>query len=214
MGNWWSARRWDGKRMLSRRNVFALVHAFVKAHRLGVVNGAQGSFQIFPDDPKKVRIPDVSFARWERTPEGGVEEGHGKIAPNLVVEVISPNDFAVEVGVKVRDFLNAGVSLIWVANPDTNDVLVYRADGTVALLRSGDVLDGGDVLPGFQCPSFRPVQALNRLANSLSAGFGGDGQRGHLDGEPGVAGDGGEDARGQREGVLQALAGQDWDHRS
>jgi Uma2 family endonuclease len=53
---------------------------------------------------------------------------------------------------KVRDFLNAGVPLIWVANPETCDVYVHRSDGTGALLKSGDVLDGGDVLPGFRCP--------------------------------------------------------------
>jgi Uma2 family endonuclease len=133
-------------------NFLSVVHVYVKAHQLGVVNGAQGSYQIFPDDPKKVRIPDVSFARREKIPEEGVEEGHGKIAPDLAVEVISPNDLAVEVAVKVRDFLNAGVSMVWVANPDTSEVLIYRSDGTLALLRSGDVLDGGDVLPGFQCP--------------------------------------------------------------
>ena len=63
--------------MLSQANVLAFVHAFVKAHRLGVVNGSQGSFQIFPDNPRKVRIPDVSFARWEKLPEGGIEQGHG-----------------------------------------------------------------------------------------------------------------------------------------
>jgi Uma2 family endonuclease len=132
--------------------ILRLIGNFVDAHRLGVINGAQGSFQIFPDDPKKVRIPDVSFARRERLPEGGVEEGHGKIAPDLVVEVISPNDLIVEVMAKVRDFLNAGVPMIWVANPDTSDVHVYRSDGTVALLQGTDVLDGGDVLPGFRCP--------------------------------------------------------------
>ncbi len=144
--------RWDRKPMRSLHVFFASLAITSRHHRLGVVNGAQGSYQIFPDDPKKVRIPDVSFTRRERLPEGRVEEGHGKIAPDLVVEVISPNDLAVEVAAKVRDFLNAGVSLIWVANPDTNDVLIYRSDGTVALLRSGDVLDGGDILPGFQCP--------------------------------------------------------------
>ena len=138
---------------VAANRIFTSLQVSSRPHRLGVVNGAQGSYQIFPDAPKKVRIPDVSFARWETTSRGaGIEEGHGKIAPDLVVEVISPNDLAVEVAEKVRDFLNAGVSLVWVANPDTNDVLIYRSDGTVALLRSGDVLDGGDVLPGFQCP--------------------------------------------------------------
>ncbi len=132
--------------------ILRLVGNHVDLHHLGVINGAQGSFQIFPENPKKVRIPDVSFTRRERLHQGQVAEGHGKIAPDLVVEVISPNDLAVELAEKVRDFLDAGVSLIWVANPDTNDVLVYRSDGTVALLRSGDVLEGGDVLPGFECP--------------------------------------------------------------
>src|SRR6185437_9233543 len=99
----------------------------------------------------KVRVPDVSFTRWVRLPEGQVEEGHGRVAPDLVVEVISPNDLAVEARAKVRDFLNAGVPLIWVANPETRDVVVYRSDKTAAILQGGDVLDGGDVLPGFRC---------------------------------------------------------------
>jgi Uma2 family endonuclease len=133
-------------------NLLFIIYGFVKAHQLGVVNGAQGSFQIFPDDPRKVRIPDVSFTRRDRLPEGRVAEGHAKIAPDLVVEVVSPNDLLVEVMAKVHDFLKAGVPLIWVANPGTSDVHVYRSDGTVTLLRSSDVLDGGDVLPGFRCP--------------------------------------------------------------
>jgi Uma2 family endonuclease len=129
-----------------------LIGNLVDRDQLGLINGAQGSYQIFPDDPKKVRIPDVSFTRRERLPEGQVEEGHGKIAPDLVVEVVSPNDLTVDLFARIRDFLNAGVPLIWVANPDTRDVLVLRSDGTGGLLKSSDVLDGGDVLPGFRCP--------------------------------------------------------------
>jgi Uma2 family endonuclease len=132
--------------------ILRIVGRFVDDRRLGPINGAQGSYQIFPDDPKKVRIPDVSFTRIERLPAGTVEEGHGKIAPDLVVEVMSPTDYALDVFAKVHDFLNAGVALIWVANPDTREVFVYRSDGTRAILRSGDMLDGGDVLPDFQCP--------------------------------------------------------------
>ena len=129
--------------------ILRLVGHHVDLHRLGVINGAQGSFQIFPDNPKKVRIPDVSFARWEKLPEGGIEEGHGKIAPDLVVEVISPNDLAIEVGVKVRDFLNAGVAQVWVANPESNEVLIYRSDGTVSLLRMATCLMAAISFPDF-----------------------------------------------------------------
>jgi len=133
-------------------NVLFAVYAFVKTQELGVVNGAQGSYQIFPDDPDKVRIPDVSFTRRERLPGGNVAEGHGKVAPDLAVEVISPNDLAIKVQMKVRDFLDAGVRLIWVAYPDSGEIHVFRSEGSGSLLRSGQVLDGGDVLPGFRCP--------------------------------------------------------------
>jgi Uma2 family endonuclease len=133
-------------------NILFLIYGFVKAHHLGIVSGADGSFQIFPDNPKKVRIPDVSFRRREKTPQGGIEAGHGRVAPDLIVEVISPNDLAEELFGKIHDFLDAGVALIWVANPDKGDVLVIRADRTASLLRQGDILDGDDVLPGFRCP--------------------------------------------------------------
>jgi Uma2 family endonuclease len=132
--------------------IIRLVGNHADLHRLGVVNGAQGGFQSFPDDPNKVRIPDVSFTRRERFPEARAAAGHAKVVPDLVVEVVSPNDLAFEVSAKVRDFLGAGVPLVWVANPETRDVLVYRGDGSGALLRSGDHLDGRDILPGFQCP--------------------------------------------------------------
>ena len=132
-------------------NVLRLVGNFVDGQQLGLVNGAQGSYQIFPDDPKKVRIPDVSFTRRERLPESGPAEGHGRIAPDLVVEVISPNDLAAEVFIKVEDFLGAGVPLIWVVNPPSRNVQVIRVNGEGSFLGVGDTLDGEDVLPGFQC---------------------------------------------------------------
>ncbi len=69
-----------------------------------------------------------------------------------MVEVLSPHDKAIDVGIKVREFLSAGVRLIWVANPYSCDIQVYRADETVALLKVGDILDGGEILPDFQCP--------------------------------------------------------------
>jgi len=132
--------------------VIALLMAYSGAMMPGLVNGAQGSFQIFPDDPNKVRIPDVSFTRRDRLPEGKPARGHGRVAPDLAVEVISPNDIASDVQRKIRDFLDAGIPLIWVVNPDTRDVQVIRADGTGALLKVGDTLDGGAILPGFSCP--------------------------------------------------------------
>lgn len=122
----------------------------VLEHDLGLVNGAQGSYQIFPDNPKKVRIPDVSFTPRDRVPPGGPAEGHSRVAPALVVEVVSPNDDVIKLDEKIEDFLGAGVSLIWIINPETHTIQVLRQDGSGTRLRLGDTLDGEDVLPGFR----------------------------------------------------------------
>jgi Uma2 family endonuclease len=129
-------------RILSRLSVF------IEDRGFGSVNGAQGSYQIFPDDPRKVRIPDVSFIRAGR--ETAVPDGHSRVVPDLVVEVISPNDGASEMMGRIRDFLDAGVPLIWVVDPDTRTVQVLRGDGTGVILKGGDSLDGEGVLPGFR----------------------------------------------------------------
>jgi Uma2 family endonuclease len=129
-----------------------LIGMFVREHRLGVINGAQGSYQIFSDQPKKVRIPDVSFTRRGRLPEGRPAQGHSKVAPDLVVEVVSPNDTAQSINKKIHDFLAAGVSLIWVVDPTTRSVMVLRQDGSARRIQDGDILEGEDVIPGFQVP--------------------------------------------------------------
>jgi Uma2 family endonuclease len=127
-----------------------LIGVFVREHGLGLVNGGQGSYQIFPDNPKKVRIPDVSFTRKERLPEDGPAKGHGRIAPDLVVEVISPNDLMEDVTEKIDDYLAAGIPLIWVVDPSTRTVLVFHRDGSARRLKVGEFLEGEDVLPGFR----------------------------------------------------------------
>lgn len=129
-----------------------LIGNFVSDRALGLVNGSQGSYQIFPDDPDKVRIPDISFTSRERLPRGAEEDGHGKVAPDLIIEVISQNDRVLDVAMKVQDFLAAGVRLVWVVNPYVKHVQTYRSTGPGSTLRVGDILEGEDVLPGFRCP--------------------------------------------------------------
>ena len=73
------------------------------------------------------------------------------LAPDLAVEVISPNDLASEVNEKIDEYLSAGVSLVWVIDPDSKTVSVYRKDGSTARLRESDELSGEDVIPGFSC---------------------------------------------------------------
>jgi Uma2 family endonuclease len=127
-----------------------LIKSHIRERDLGLVNGAQGSYQCFPKDPGKVRIPDVSFTRKERVPPSGPAKGHSRVRPDLVVEVVSPNDTYDDLNGKIEDFLAAGVPLIWVPDPATKTVQIHRADGTGLRLRAGDTLDGEDVLPGFR----------------------------------------------------------------
>jgi Uma2 family endonuclease len=122
------------------------------AHRLGWVYPEGTSYQCFPDDPKRVRRPDVSFIRLDRmSSEEAMSEGHVRIVPDLAVEVISPNDLAYDIDEKVDEYETAGVKLIWIVNPQMRTVRVHRADGTVRLLREKDELDGEQVFPGFRC---------------------------------------------------------------
>ncbi len=68
-----------------------------------------------------------------------------------MVEVVSPNDLYSEVEEKVLEYLKAGVSLVWVVDPEVRVVRVHRADFTSAFLTENDSLSGEDVLPGFLC---------------------------------------------------------------
>ena len=70
-------------------------------------------------------------------------------APDLAVEVLSPGDRASEVAAKVQDWLAAGCQMVWVVDPETASVTVYRGRNQIAILGSTDVLVGDNVLPGF-----------------------------------------------------------------
>jgi Uma2 family endonuclease len=105
-------------------------------------------------DPEQLRAPDVSFvsdATLERA-GGEPESGWAHYAPDLAVEVVSPTNTAAELQQKVTAYLDAGVRLTWLVDPDTRSVTVYRADGTGRLVRRNEALVGEDVLPGLSLP--------------------------------------------------------------
>ena len=103
-------------------------------------------------DPDTVREPDIGFTSAERAPLGVRLTGYLEIVPDLVVEVVSPNDDLDEVREKALMWRDHGARLVWVVHPDPRTVDVYRADGTVETLAGDAALDGEDVLPGFSCP--------------------------------------------------------------
>ncbi len=127
-----------------------VIQQHVKANDLGVVYAAETGF-VLARDPDTVRAPDVAFISVKRLPEPE-PSGYAELAPDLVIEVLSPEDRPGEVLAKIGDWLAAGSRLVWVVDPKRRETLVYRADGSAVILGDDGVLDGEDVIPGFACP--------------------------------------------------------------
>ena len=126
--------------------------------RLGVHVERTGAGQLFAAEtgftlargPDTVRAPDIAFVRRERLP-GSEPRGFADLAPDLVVEVRSPNDRPGEVLAKIGDWLSAGTRLAWVVDPERRLARVYRHDGSETTVTADEALDGEDVVPGFAC---------------------------------------------------------------
>ena len=105
---------------------------------------------ILERNPDTVRAPDVAYIRAERTAETSTV-AYIPGAPDLAVEVLSPNDRAPGVEEKVRAWLRAGCAEVWVVDPRARTVTVHAANGTRSVLRGRDTLACAS-LPGFALP--------------------------------------------------------------
>lgn len=122
---------------------------FVRQHALGVVVAQDTGFKI-ASNPDTVRGPDVGFVARDRAHHIHAR-GYAALAPDLVAEILSPDDVAGEVIAKVGEWLAAGTRIVWLIDPRRQDIHVYEHDGSLTILHDGDTLHGGDVLPGFSC---------------------------------------------------------------
>lgn len=144
---------WNTSEIAAVINFLLLQH--VRRNQLGRVAGADAGYQCFcdtlPDDPDRVRKPDVSFISFARLPRDERPEGHCRVAPDLAVEVVSQHDTVYELEQKIQEYLSAGVRLVWVVIPVRRSVRIHRADRPTQELRETDDLTGEDVVPGFRC---------------------------------------------------------------
>jgi|HubBroStandDraft_3_1064219.scaffolds.fasta_scaffold06826_3 Uma2 family endonuclease len=143
--------------VVSRLTVGVGQHVY--AHDLGEIFSADTGFQL-ERDPDTVLCPDLAFVRKGRLPAGGLGWRFAEVAPDLAVEVLSPNDRAAEVREKVGAYLRLGVSAVWVIDPVERTVRIYIREGRDVLLGERDDLDGGEVLPGFRYPAAALFAAL------------------------------------------------------
>lgn len=130
--------------------LIAQLSVYVDKQQLGAVFESEASYQFTVGKRKQVRKPDVSFISQARLP-AELPDGHSPIAPDLAIEVISPNDEAEDIENRLSELLAAGTSLFWIVYPKTRSVWVLRQDGTGARLTENQDLSGETVVPGFTC---------------------------------------------------------------
>ena len=130
-------------------NLTLRLGAHVERSGAGQLLAAETGFTL-ARGPDTVRAPDIAFIRRDRVPNPA-PRGFPDLAPDLVVEVLSPDDRSGEVLAKVADWLSGGSRLVWVVDPLRRVARVYRADGSEAIVGADGTLDGEDVLPGFTC---------------------------------------------------------------
>jgi Uma2 family endonuclease len=126
--------------------MFGLIWGFVKEHQLGKVYAAETGFTI-KRKPDTVRAPDVAFVRSDRVPPPG-KRGFFDGFPDLAIEGVSFNDLASELSEKVEDWLAAGTTSVWVVDPRTRTIDVYRRGRDVIRYRENDELRDEPTLPG------------------------------------------------------------------
>ena len=126
--------------------ILFLVKQFVSSRRLGLVSGADGFFRL----TSTTRGPDVAFVSLDRLP-GGVfpTQSYPAIAPNLVVEVLSPGNTKAEMTRKRLEYFHHGVQLVWIVDCENRSVAVYTSPSDYTVLGVQDAIDGGHVLAGF-----------------------------------------------------------------
>lgn len=120
---------------------------FEEEANLGFALGTTAAYRIRSG---RVRLPDVSFIRWERVPDRRVPDVEiGDFAPDLVCELNNSGNTAAETAMKINDYFAMGTRLMWVADIDARTVEVYTDADQFTRLDESQTLDGDPVLPGF-----------------------------------------------------------------
>jgi Uma2 family endonuclease len=125
-----------------------LLSNYVDEKHLGIV-GMEGGFKL-ERAPDIVRAPDIHFVSKARIEKEGITPKFADFPPDLAVEVLSPDDTVIETQKKVEEYLAGGVRLIWIVEPATKTVTVYRSHQDVKVFTADQELEGGDVIPDFR----------------------------------------------------------------
>ena len=129
-------------------HIVAKLHNFVENHDLGEVHSSETGFTI-DTNPDTVRAPDASFVTKARIDALGETEGFFPGAPDLAVEVISPNDLYSQVADKALAWLRAGTKMVIVIDPNKKTATIYRDLDDIVMLTDNQTIEGNSLLPGW-----------------------------------------------------------------
>jgi len=139
-----------GRHAILESNLSRQLGNFVAAHKLGwVMVGEVGIYT--RHNPDRVRGADIVFVSRERS-AGSPSKGFLEIAPELIVEILSPDDRWQDVRQKLEEYFSIGVYWVWIVEPENRVLLVYRSSTEMHKLGEKDTLVGEGVLEGFSLP--------------------------------------------------------------
>jgi len=139
------------------------VHSWNKQSKLGKVFDSSGGFKL---SNEAVRSPDVSWisiSKWNtlshrlrlpkrEAPAVTVGKEQRKtflpVEPDFVIELMSPTDVFSQLQQKMKEYINCGVKLGWLINPDARQVEIYRQGKEKEVLDQPQTLSGENILPG------------------------------------------------------------------
>jgi len=125
-----------------------LLRNYLDEHDLGIVLGEAGTLRLAPG---LVRVPDVCFLSWSRFPDRQLPaEPIPDAAPDLAVEILSESNTEAEMALKLREYFEAGVRLVWYVDPSERSARTYTSLAEAQFIGEEGILEGGDVLPGFR----------------------------------------------------------------
>jgi Uma2 family endonuclease len=129
--------------------LLCLLGAHIREKKLGAVYAAETGFLI-QQNPDTVRAPDVAFITQARIDEVGSVDGYWPGAPDIVAEVVSPNDRFSDTEQKALHWLRAGSQIVWVVDPAQAHVTEYRGVSEIRILISDEMLTMPQLLPGWE----------------------------------------------------------------
>jgi Uma2 family endonuclease len=126
------------------------LHAYARETGRGEVAGGEVGIFI-RRNPDTVRAADILYISKDRLAQSSSSSGYLSIAPELVVEILSPDDRLSETMEKLGDYFSAGVERVWVVDPRLHRVFAYRSPTQVEQFGAEEVLRDEELLPGFAC---------------------------------------------------------------